>query len=126
MSIIIQFFIFRGGHFDISKRCFFALAKKSLFTCYPSTKVFPKTLPPPSLTVTIAMTSSLSTTENVIIPWMCLQDQATKPPSSPTPSSVAKKTFSDAVNNVCDIPSSQFPSPVVKGDNIAISMPGDE
>ncbi|MCI55944.1 pectin acetylesterase, partial [Trifolium medium] len=42
------------------------------------------------------------------------------------PPTVVKKSFADAVNNVCDIPTSQLPLPVVKGNNIAISMPEDE
>ncbi|MCI05414.1 pectin acetylesterase [Trifolium medium] len=72
------------------------------------------------------MESSSSQPENVIIPWSCLQDHASKTPVVPTPSTVAKKSFAEAVNNVCDIPASQFPLSVVKGDRIAISIPENE
>src|SRR4051812_21457015 len=36
------------------------------------------------------------------------------------------KSFVEAVNNVCDIPISQFPTPCVKGDRLAIVIPEDE
>jgi hypothetical protein len=36
------------------------------------------------------------------------------------------KTFAQAVSNICDIPTSQLPKPVLKGDNFAIAIPGEE
>lgn len=36
------------------------------------------------------------------------------------------KTFAQALSNVCDIPTSQLPQPVLKGDNYAITIPDDE
>lgn len=36
------------------------------------------------------------------------------------------KTFAQAVTNLCDIPSSQLPQPVLKGDNLAIEIPEEE
>jgi hypothetical protein len=49
------------------------------------------------------------------------------PPNDPSPNSTApnkpKRTFAQALNNLCDIPLSQFPQPVVKGDRLAIEIP---
>ena len=36
------------------------------------------------------------------------------------------KTFAQALSNLCDIPTSQLPQPVLKGDNFAISIPEEE
>jgi hypothetical protein len=36
------------------------------------------------------------------------------------------KTFAQAVSSLCDIPSSQLPQAVLKGDNYAISIPEEE
>ncbi|WJX18974.1 hypothetical protein P8452_08719 [Trifolium repens] len=58
------------------------------------------------------------------IPWKCL-DLSTEPKITnidpPKPSK--PKTFAQALNNLCDIPLSQFPQPVVKGDRLAIEIP---
>jgi hypothetical protein len=64
------------------------------------------------------------------IPWKCL-DQSTEPSktiseppkNSTDPSIPSHKTFAQAVNNICDIPLSQLPQPVVKGDRLAIEIP---
>jgi hypothetical protein len=63
------------------------------------------------------------------IPWKCL-DQNTEPskiipepPKTTTEPSKPQKTFAQAVNNICDIPLSQLPQPVVKGDRLAIEIP---
>ncbi|KAK2410104.1 hypothetical protein QL285_045493 [Trifolium repens] len=69
--------------------------------------------------------TSVSTPE-IIIPWACLQDQASKPPSKPPQNSSKKKSFADAVNNVCDVSLSQLPQPVIKGDRVAILIPEEE
>lgn len=36
------------------------------------------------------------------------------------------KTIIEAVNNVCDIPTSQLPQPMIKGDRVAITISKDE
>lgn len=36
------------------------------------------------------------------------------------------KTFAQALSNLCDIPNSQLPQPVLKGDDFAISIPEEE
>jgi len=36
------------------------------------------------------------------------------------------KSFAQAVSNLCDIPSSQLPQRVLKGDNFSISIPEEE
>ncbi|WJX32856.1 hypothetical protein P8452_21135 [Trifolium repens] len=63
---------------------------------------------------------------SVVIPWACLQDSSSQPPSNPIqpkPQPKSQKSFADALNNVCDIPTSQLPQPCVKGDRLAISIP---
>jgi len=47
---------------------------------------------------------------------------STKKPTTITQS----KTFAQAVSNICDIPTSQLPKPVLKGDNFAIAIPEEE
>jgi hypothetical protein len=37
-----------------------------------------------------------------------------------------QKTFAQAVSNLCDIPSSQLPQPVIMGDRISITIPEEE
>jgi len=52
-----------------------------------------------------------------------------KPANKSTQSNVIQsKTFAQALssNHLCDIPSSQLPQPVIKGDNLSISTPEDE
>jgi hypothetical protein len=63
------------------------------------------------------------------IPWKFLLDDATPKiatKSQPTNKPILKKSFAQALNNVCDIPQSQLPIPSKKGDNYAISIPDDE
>jgi hypothetical protein len=72
------------------------------------------------------MDSSIPQPVDVIIPWLCLQDQTVKAPTAATSAPAVKISFSEAVSNVCDIPMSQLPLPVVKGDNIAITIPETE
>lgn len=36
------------------------------------------------------------------------------------------KTFTQVVSNLCNIPSSQLPQPIIEGNNIFISIPEDE
>jgi hypothetical protein len=62
------------------------------------------------------------------IPWKCLEIASepitTKIVQENTPK--VQKTFAQALNssnNLCDIPTSQFPQPVVKGDRLAIEIP---
>lgn len=62
------------------------------------------------------------------IPWKCLEITTepitTKIAQENTPK--VQKTFAQALNNsnnLCDIPTSQLPQPVVKGDRLAIEIP---
>lgn len=47
-------------------------------------------------------------------------------PSPPPSLSPQRKTFTQALNNSCNIPLSQLPRPCVKGDAIAIKIPEEE
>lgn len=53
-----------------------------------------------------------------------LDPNTTKKPSTTT--NTQSKTFAQALSNICDIPSSQLPQPVLKGDNFAIEIPEEE
>ncbi|KAK2357455.1 hypothetical protein QL285_094721 [Trifolium repens] len=58
------------------------------------------------------------------IPWKCL-DLDSEPKNTiidPPKPTVTPKTFAQALTNLCDIPLSQFPQPVVKGDRLAIEI----
>ncbi|WJX67277.1 hypothetical protein P8452_51766 [Trifolium repens] len=60
--------------------------------------------------------------DSFTIPWPCLDPSAKKPcPEITKPTT--QKSFAQVVNNVCEIPVSQFPQPCVKGDELAISIP---
>lgn len=81
-------------------------------------------------------------------PWQCLFPESFVPPnpipsSSPpvpasdhasplhhSPASCAhqpqKKSFAQALKNVCDIPMSQLPVPCLKGDELTIQIPKEE
>ncbi|XP_058741655.1 uncharacterized protein LOC131614043 [Vicia villosa] len=51
----------------------------------------------------------------------------TIPPSSVTvPKHSNGKSFAQALKGVCDIPSSQLPQPIIKGDRPSITIPEDE
>jgi hypothetical protein len=56
------------------------------------------------------------------IPWKCL-DLSNEPKNIIIETPKPQKTFAQALNNLCDIPLSQFPQPVVKGDRLAIEIP---
>jgi len=59
------------------------------------------------------------------IPWKCLYLDPTPPKptfNQPKPA----KTFAQALSNVCDIPESQLPQPVLKGDDFEIQIPEAE
>jgi hypothetical protein len=60
------------------------------------------------------------------IPWKCLDLESepknktiSQPETTPNP----PKTFAQALTNLCDIPLSQLPQLVVKGDRLAIEIP---
>ncbi|KAK2455694.1 hypothetical protein QL285_003121 [Trifolium repens] len=73
------------------------------------------------------MTTVSTSTPPVEIPWPCLLSHPFKPLSPPkTSSPTQQKTFAQALNNVCDIPLSQFPKPCVKGDRWSIAIPEEE
>ncbi|GAU41845.1 hypothetical protein TSUD_177560 [Trifolium subterraneum] len=59
------------------------------------------------------------------IPWKCLDlDYEPKDTNIDQPQTTkTPKTFAQALSNLCDIPLSQFPQPVVKGDRLAIEIP---
>jgi hypothetical protein len=56
------------------------------------------------------------------IPWKCL-DLSNEPQNKPIESVKPQKSFAQALTNLCDIPISQFPQPVVKGERLAIEIP---
>ncbi|WJX63397.1 hypothetical protein P8452_48286 [Trifolium repens] len=56
------------------------------------------------------------------IPWKFL-DLSNDPKITTIAPPKPQKTFAQALNNLCDIPLSQFPQPVVKGDRLAIEIP---
>ncbi|KAK2409026.1 hypothetical protein QL285_044484 [Trifolium repens] len=61
------------------------------------------------------------------IPWSFLQDVNEIPNLDPIKQpQKQQKTFAQAVNNICDIPTSQLPKPCVKGNRIAIAIPEDD
>ncbi|MCH80720.1 DUF4283 domain protein, partial [Trifolium medium] len=64
-------------------------------------------------------------TKSFTIPWSCLPP-SDSPPIEKQSNPKTQKSFADAVNNVCDIPESQFPKPCIKGDRWAIPIPEDE
>jgi hypothetical protein len=62
---------------------------------------------------------------SINIPWKCLDlsyepknTTIDQPKTTSTP-----KSFAQALTNLCDIPLSQLPQPVVKGDMLAIEIP---
>ncbi|WJX25343.1 hypothetical protein P8452_14395 [Trifolium repens] len=59
------------------------------------------------------------------IPWPCLDDNP-KPHPEPNIPPKSTKTFAQALPNVCNIPTSQFPTPCVKGDRLSIAIPDEE
>ncbi|WJX67904.1 hypothetical protein P8452_52331 [Trifolium repens] len=59
---------------------------------------------------------------NFNIPWKCL-DLSNDPRIASVEPPKPQRTFAQALNNLCDIPLSQFPQPVVKGDRLAIEIP---
>ncbi|MCI36730.1 DUF4283 domain protein, partial [Trifolium medium] len=63
--------------------------------------------------------------DSFIIPWSCL-DQSSKQPIVEENKKKVKKSFAQAVSNVCEIPLSQFLQACVKGDRLAISIPEEE
>jgi hypothetical protein len=63
------------------------------------------------------------------IPWSFLDCHSSCPKTPPAQATAQKqpsRTFAQALHSVCDIPVSQFPTPVVKGDRLSISIPEDE
>jgi hypothetical protein len=56
------------------------------------------------------------------IPWKCL-DLSNEPKNKIIEPAKPQKSFAQALTNICDIPLSQFPQPVVKGERLAIEIP---
>lgn len=63
-----------------------------------------------------------------VCPWRFLDpiSSSLSRPSSPLSLSPHRKTFAQALNNSCDISTSQLPKPCLKGDAIAIKIPEEE
>jgi hypothetical protein len=59
------------------------------------------------------------------IPWkfLDLSNEPQNRTTEPIEPIKSQKTFAQALNNLCDIPLSQFPQPVVKGERLAIEIP---
>jgi len=76
-----------------------------------------------SSTTTVMGKNTTSTSHPVLIPWPCLYQDPLKP--TPKPDCLEtdpkpKKTFAQVISNVCDIPTSQLPQPVIKGEGLYI------
>jgi hypothetical protein len=56
------------------------------------------------------------------IPWKCL-DLSNEPKNKTIEPVKPQKSFAQALTNLCDIPVSQLPQPVVKGERLAIEIP---
>ncbi|AES99308.2 DUF4283 domain protein [Medicago truncatula] len=59
----------------------------------------------------------------------CLYQDPLKPtpkPDCPETDPKPKKTLAQTISNVCDIPTSQLPQSVIKGDKVSISIPEDD
>jgi hypothetical protein len=56
------------------------------------------------------------------IPWKCL-DLSNEPQNKIIEPAKPQKSFAQALTNLCDIPISQLPQPVVKGERLAIEIP---
>ncbi|KAK2403140.1 hypothetical protein QL285_052602 [Trifolium repens] len=56
------------------------------------------------------------------IPWKCL-DLSNEPQNKIIEPAKPQKSFVQALTNLCDIPISQLPQPVVKGERLAIEIP---
>lgn len=67
---------------------------------------------------------NLSSNDGVVLKHTDLDSNSTKKQSTTT--NTQNKSFAQAVSNICDIPQSQLPQPVLKGDNFAIEIPEEE
>jgi hypothetical protein len=63
--------------------------------------------------------------DSFCIPWSCLESPIKKPDLE-KPQTKPQKSFVQALNNVCDIPTSQLPQACVKGDRLVISIPEED
>jgi len=73
--------------------------------------------------------AATNTSPLILIPWPCLYQSppATNlKPDEPKPTPKPIKSFAHALTNVCDIPNSQLPQPVIKGDRVSITIPEDD
>ncbi|GAU35943.1 hypothetical protein TSUD_394910 [Trifolium subterraneum] len=61
--------------------------------------------------------------ETFSIPWKCLEFDSEPVANNTIVQPKTPKTFAQALSNVCDIPLSQLPQPVIKGDRLAIEIP---
>lgn len=73
--------------------------------------------------------SSTPLIDPFMIPWPCLYEPPIKSnpkPDDPKPQPKPIKCFAQALTNVCDIPTSELPQPIIKGDGVSISIPDDD
>jgi len=73
--------------------------------------------------------SSPQPSKPFLIPWECLfeSESSTIPPQKTTINQPkAQQTFAQVLSNVCDIPHSQLPKPILKGDKFSIAIPDEE
>jgi hypothetical protein len=73
--------------------------------------------------------AATNTSPPILIPWPCLYQSpptTNLKPDDPKPDPKPTKSFAQALSNVCDIPNSQLPQPVIKGDRVSITIPEDE
>jgi len=76
-----------------------------------------------------AITQTKTNKIQPIITWKCLFDEPTTSvsrPKQPQTNQKQARTFARALTNIGDVPSSQLPLPVLKGDNFAIEITNEE
>jgi hypothetical protein len=74
-------------------------------------------------------TANKTTTSPTVASTTLLQNNESLDNNNPKPPNMHQKqvkTFAQAVSNLCDIPNSQLPQPILKGDNFSISIPEEE
>jgi len=87
------------------------------------------TSPPLNPGITKQVNHSKSSTEPAVIPRkdpIAVQNISKQSINPPQTTQKQTKTFAQAVTHLCDIPSSQLPQPILKGDNFSTTIPEDE
>jgi len=73
--------------------------------------------------------NTTSTLNLVLFPWPCLYQTTPNPLPKPDCQNTTpkhEKTFAQVISNVYDIPTSQLPQMVIKGDRVSISISEDD